>query len=143
MCAPRWACPRRWPARADGLLGAPSGRRHLQDALWTTVKATAAARAAGRTKQRYRGLDAAPRYISPTLTSQRGHDYSFKTGHQVSVLTLDGRVIVPYTGDDRHVALLQQGAQGGGRIGAANLWYDRPRTQFYLLVSLAIDVADP
>ena len=30
-------------------------------ALWTRVKANAAARAAGRTRKRYRGLDAAPK----------------------------------------------------------------------------------
>ena len=35
--------------------------------VWTKVKANAAARAAGKTKQRYRGLDQAPKYFSPTL----------------------------------------------------------------------------
>ncbi len=107
--------------------------------LWTKVKANAAARVAGRTKKRYLGLDAAPRFISPTLTYQLGHDYSFKTEQRVSILTLDGRVIVPYTGYARHVALIQQSA----RIGAAKLWYDKPRKQFYLLVSLELEVADP
>ena len=107
--------------------------------LWTKVKANAAARAAGQTKKRYRGLDQAPQYISPTLTYQLGHDYSFKTEQRVSILTLDGRVIVPYTGYARHVALIQQSA----RIGAAKLWYDKPRKQFYLLVSLELEVADP
>ncbi len=29
------------------------------------------------------------------------------------------------------------------RIGAAKLWYDKPRKQFYLLVSLELEVADP
>jgi putative transposase len=48
-------------------------------------------------------------------------------------------MIVPYTGYARHAALIQQGA----RIGAAKLWYDKPRKQFYLLVSLEIEVADP
>ncbi len=43
-------------------------------ALWTKVKASAAARTAGRTKKRYRGLDQAPKYLSPTLTYQLGHD---------------------------------------------------------------------
>jgi putative transposase len=41
-------------------------------ALWTKVKANAAARAAGHTKKRYRGLDQAPKYVSPTLTYQLG-----------------------------------------------------------------------
>jgi hypothetical protein len=48
--------------------------------VWTTVKATAAARAAGRPKKRDRGLDQAPQSLAPTLTAQRGHDYGFKTG---------------------------------------------------------------
>jgi IS605 OrfB family transposase len=107
--------------------------------LWAKVKANAAARAAGHTKKRYRGLDVAPHFISPTLTYQLGHDYGFKTGQQVSVLTLEGRVIVPYAGYERHVALIQQGA----RIGAAKLWYDQAHQQFYLLVSLEIAVVDP
>jgi putative transposase len=37
-------------------------------ALWTKVKANAAACAAGQTKKRYRGLDQTPKYVSPTLT---------------------------------------------------------------------------
>lgn len=109
--------------------------------LWTKVKANAAARAAGKTKKRYKGLDAAPRYLSPTLTYQLGHDYGFKIGQQVSILTLEGRVIMPYTGYHRHVALIQQGAPRA-HIGAAKLWYDQPRKQFYLLVSLEVEVAD-
>lgn len=107
--------------------------------LWTKVKANAAARAAGYTTKRYRGLDQAPTYVSPTLTYQLGHDYGFKTGQQVSVLTLAGRLILPYTGYARHVNLIQHGA----RLGVARLWYDKPRKQFYLLVSLALEVPDP
>src|SRR6266851_10405819 len=66
--------------------------------LWTKAKQNAALRKAGKTKKRYKGLDQAPTYVSPTLTYQLGHDYSFKTGQRVSILTLQGRVIVPYTG---------------------------------------------
>src|SRR5262245_8969710 len=62
-------------------------------ALWSKVKANMAARQAGRTKKRYRGLDQPPKYVSPTLTYQLGHDYSFKADQQVSLLTLEGRVI--------------------------------------------------
>jgi len=107
--------------------------------LWTKVKANAAARAAGKTKKRYRGLDQPPKYVSPTLLYQLGHDYGFKTEQQVSLLTLEGRVIVPYTGYDKHVSLLQHGAY----IGAAKLCYDTPRKQFYLLVSLELEILDP
>ncbi len=108
-------------------------------ALWTKVKQNAAARKVGQTKKRYKGLDQPPKYVSPTLTYQRGHDYGFKTEQRVSILTLEGRVVVPYTGYSEHVALLQSGVH----IGAAKLWYDKPRKQFYLLVSLEIEVADP
>src|SRR5262250_1757623 len=38
--------------------------------LWTKVKQNAAHRKSGRTKKRYKGLDQAPRYVSPTLTYQ-------------------------------------------------------------------------
>jgi putative transposase len=107
--------------------------------LWTKAKQNAAACQAGITKKRYKGLDQAPKFVSPTLTYQLGHDYSFKTDHRVSILTLSGRVILPYTGYDKHVALIEHGTH----IGAAKLWYDKPRKQFYLLVSLEVEVAEP
>src|SRR5579885_2519928 len=107
--------------------------------LWTKVKKNAKDRKDGRTKKRYKGLDQAPSYVSPTLTYNYGYDYSFKTENQVSVLTLEGRVIVPYMGYDKHVALIKSGAE----IGAAKLWYDKPNKQFYLLVSLEIETPDP
>ena len=62
-----------------------------------------------------------------------------KPDAQVSILTLTGRVLVPYTGYSKHVALIEQGAH----IGAAKLWYDKPRKHFYLLVSLEIEAAEP
>lgn len=108
-------------------------------ALWTRAKQNAEARKAGKTKKRYKGLDQAPKYVSPTLTYNYHRDYSFKSNQQVSLLTLQGRMILSYTGYEKHVSLLQQGAS----IGAAKLWYDKPRKQFYLLVALAIEVADP
>src|SRR5258708_2379687 len=107
--------------------------------LWTKAKQNAAQRKAGVTKKRYKGLDQPPKYVSPTLTYQLGHDYSVKTAQRVSILTLSGRVMVPYTGYHPHVALIHQGAH----IGAAKLWYDKPCKQFYLLVSLEVEVDDP
>jgi putative transposase len=47
--------------------------------------------------------------------------------------------VLAYQGYDRHVALIQHGTT----IGAAKLWYDKPHKQFYLLVSLEIEIADP
>ncbi|HEX6478483.1 MAG TPA: transposase [Ktedonobacteraceae bacterium] len=107
--------------------------------LWTKLKQNREHRKAGHTKKRYRGLDQPPRYVSPTLTYNYGYDYSFKSGQQVSVLTLHGRIILPYQGYDRHVALIQHGAV----IGGAKLYYDKPHKQFYLLVSLELDLPDP
>jgi putative transposase len=107
--------------------------------LWKKVTQNAALRKMGKTKKRYKGLDTAPQYRSPTLTYNFKYDYSFKQERQVSVLTLAGRVIVPYTGYHTHTALIQHGAT----IGAAKLWYDKPHKQFYLLVSLEIERADP
>ena len=107
--------------------------------LWTKARQNEAARRAGITKKRYKGLDQAPKYVSPTLTYNYHRDYSLKEDAQVSILTLDGRVIVPYTGYTKHVALIGHGAH----IGAAKLWYDKPKSQFYLLVSLTIEVTDP
>ena len=107
--------------------------------LWTKVKQNAAARKAGQTKKRYKGLDQPPKYVSPTLTYQYKKDYSFKKDGSLSILTLDGRVVVPYTGYNEHVSKISQGVE----IGAAKLWYDKPKKQFYLLVSLELEVADP
>jgi len=107
--------------------------------LWTKMKQNNAARKAGLTKKRYKGLDQPPKYVSPTLTYNYHRDYSLKPEQQVSILTLDGRVVVSYTGYEKHLALLQHGAH----LGAAKLWYDKPRKQFYLLVTLELEVADP
>src|SRR5712691_8929579 len=107
--------------------------------LWTKVKQNAAHRKAGHTKKRYKGLDQPPTYVSPTLTYQYKKDYSFKADQQVSILTLQGRVIVSYTGYDQHVTRIQIGAE----IGAAKLWYDKAKKRFYLLISLEIETPDP
>ena len=47
--------------------------------LWTKVKKNAEHRKAGSTKKRYKGLDQAPKFLSPTLTYNYQRDYSFKT----------------------------------------------------------------
>ena len=106
---------------------------------WTKFKQNAALRKAGKTKKRYKGFDQPPKYVSPTLTYQYKKDYSFKSDRRVSILTLSGRVIVPYAGYHEHVALIARGAQ----VGTAKLWYDKPKKQFYLLVSLEVEGADP
>ena len=62
--------------------------------LWTRLKNNALARKEGRTKKRYKGLDHPPKYISPTLTYNYHRDYSLKPDNQMSILTLEGRVVV-------------------------------------------------
>ncbi len=108
-------------------------------ALWTKAKKNAEARRLGYTKRRFKGLDKAPHYVSPTLTYNLGRDYSLRSGQEVSILTLAGRIHVPYQGWTRHVALLQAGAP----LGGAKLWYDRSKQRFYLLVSLTLEAPDP
>ena len=107
--------------------------------LWTKMRQNAEARRKGYTKKRYNGLDEAPHYVSPTLTYNLGRDYTLKENQKVSILTLQGRIIAPYRGYSKHVALLRQGAT----IGAAKLWYDRNKKRFYLLVALEIETPDP
>jgi putative transposase len=62
-----------------------------------------------------------------------------RAGQEVSLLTLSGRIHVPYQGWTRHVALLQAGAT----IGGAKLWCDRSKQRFCLLVSLTLQTPDP
>ena len=107
--------------------------------LWTRACTHAELRRAGVTKKRYKGLDQPPTYLSPTLTYNNRRDYTLKAQQQVSILTLSGRVILPYSGYSKHLTLLGQGVG----IGAAKLWYDQSKKCFYLLVSLEIELADP
>jgi putative transposase len=107
--------------------------------LWTKLKQNIAHRKSKYTKKRYKGLDKPPKYVSPTVTYNYRYDYSFKPGQQVSIMTLQGRIIAHYEGYHRHISLIQHGAT----IKAAKLWYDKPHKQFYLLVSLELELIDP
>ena len=106
--------------------------------LWTKWYKNVEARKAGWTRKRFKGLDKPPHYVSPTLSYVFGRDYTFKAEGWVSVLTLAGRVVLPYQGYVRHLAWLQHGA----KIGGAKLWYDWSDHRFYLLVSLTIVTPD-
>jgi putative transposase len=107
--------------------------------LWTKLRKKLEQRKAGSTKKRFKGLEKAPKFVSPTLMYQLGRDYSLKKEQQVSILTLAGRVVVSYQGYRHHLTSLKEGAE----IGAAHLWYDQPRKQFYLLVSIEVERSDP
>lgn len=107
--------------------------------LWTKFKKNREHRQIKITRKQYKGLDQPPHYSSPTVEYTYKRDYTFKHGQQVSVGTLEGRIIVPYQGYDKHLALIRQGAD----IGDAKLWYDKSRKRFYLLVALEINMPDP
>jgi len=107
--------------------------------LWTKLLKNAEHRHKKITKKRFKGLDQPPHYSSPTVQYTYERDYTFQCDSLVSVGTLNGRISLPYQGYDKHTALIRERAT----IGDAKLWYDRPKKQFYLLVSLTIDLADP
>jgi len=107
--------------------------------LWTKAKQNAADLKSGRTKKRYKGLDKAPKYVSRTCILNYGRDYSFVKDKQVSVITLQGRIKIDYQGYDFHVHLVKSGA---AKFGAAKLWYSKSSKQYYLLVSLELEIPE-
>ena len=108
-------------------------------ALWTKLKQNLKAREADFTKKRYKGLDSAPKFVSRTLEYQYGRDYSWKEEQKVSVGTLAGRLVLEYDGYGKHLDLIAQGAE----TGAAKLYYQKSKKQYYLIVALNIDLPDP
>ena len=107
--------------------------------LWTKLLKNVEHRRMKITKKHFKGLDKPPHYSSPTVQYTYERDYTFQRDSRVSVGTLHGRISIPYQGYDKHVALIRQGAT----IGGAKLLYDRPKKQFYLLVSLTIALPEP
>jgi putative transposase len=106
--------------------------------LWTKLMQNVEHRKKRITKKRFRGLDKPPRYTSPTVQYTSKHDYTLKSEQRVSLVTLSGRITVPYQGYHSHVAQLAQAT-----ISDAKLWYDTPKRCFYLLVPLEIEVPEP
>jgi IS605 OrfB family transposase len=68
-----------------------------------------------------------------------GYDYGFKSEQHLSIRVLEKRIVMPYQGYEKHVALIRQGAN----CKAARLWYDKTHKRFYLLVALELDLVDP
>src|SRR5579885_342683 len=110
--------------------------------LWTTLLNNREHRRLKITKKRFKGLDKPPHYSSPTVQYTYERDYTFQCEQQVNIKTLNGRISLPYQGYFKHLLLIQQGGHIA-RIGDAKLWYDHPKKQFYLLVSVAITLPDP
>lgn len=93
----------------------------------------------GKKPKPFRPFEKPPRFVSRTLTYSYGRDYSLKAGRQVSIGTLNGRLVLGYEGYSKHLDWLQRGAV----IGAAKLYYQKSKKQYYLLVSLEVEVPDP
>ncbi|MEH2026942.1 RNA-guided endonuclease InsQ/TnpB family protein [Nostoc sp.] len=92
----------------------------------------------GHTKKRFKGLDEAPKYSSRTVTLNYQRDYSFKADQCVSIGTLNGRIVVPYEGWNKHLDLIKTCPI----IGAAKIVYQRSSKTYYLMVSLEIELPD-
>ena len=105
--------------------------------LWTKVKQNSEAIKSGKTKKRYKGLDQAPKFVSRTCTLNYKRDYSFVKS-KVSLITLSGRIKVDYSGYNKHLELIKRSA----KIGAAKIWYDKSKKNYYLLVSLNLEVSE-
>ncbi len=105
---------------------------------WTKFRQNQQAIEEGRTKKRYKGLDKPQKFISRTCTLNYQRDYSFKTEQKVSIVTLSGRIIVSYSGYNKHIQLIKNSS----KIGAAKIYYNRSSKTYYLLVSLEIDLPD-
>ncbi|MEG4519553.1 MULTISPECIES: transposase [unclassified Microcoleus] len=102
--------------------------------LWTKAKQNSEALKAGYTKRRYKGLDRAPKYTSRTCTLNYRRDYSFKKDRRVSINTLDGRIVVPFDGYNKHIDMMR----ASKKIGAAKIVYQKSSKTYYLMVSLEV-----
>ena len=109
----------------------------IYKSLWTKVKQNNEAIKSGRTKKRYKGLDQAPKFVSRTCTLNYKRDYSFLKD-KISLITLSGRIKVNYSGYNKHLELIKS----GGEIGTAKIWYDQSKKNYYLLVSLNLEVSE-
>ncbi|GAA5438082.1 RNA-guided endonuclease InsQ/TnpB family protein [Deinococcus aquaticus] len=106
---------------------------------WTKLKQNIQARERGFTKRRYKGLDAAPRFVSRTLEYQYQRDYSWKKDGRVSISTLAGRIVLEFDGYTKHLESIAQGCE----TGAAKLSYQKSKKQYFLIVALNLDLPDP
>ncbi|UQN08918.1 transposase [Deinococcus sp. QL22] len=93
----------------------------------------------GHQPRPFRGFEQPAKFVSRTLEYQYGKDYTWKKDGKVSVLTLEGRQIMTYQGYSKHLELIQSGCE----VGGAKLSYQKSKKQYFLLVSLEVDLPDP
>ncbi|AFZ33873.1 transposase, IS605 OrfB family [Stanieria cyanosphaera PCC 7437] len=106
--------------------------------LLTKLKQNQEAIKKGKTKKKFKGLDQAPKYVSRTCNLNYLRDFTFKNNQQVSLITLKGRIIVNYSGYNKHLELIKKGS----RIKGAKIYYSKPTKTYYLLVSLQIELPE-
>lgn len=92
----------------------------------------------GKTKKRFKGLDEAPKFISRTCHLNYLRDFTFKPEGQVSVITLQGRITINYSGYNKHLELIKNGA----KVGGAKIFYSKSSKTYYLLVSLELELPE-
>jgi len=106
--------------------------------LWTKVKQNNQHRKQGYTQKRYKGLDQPPQFISRTCNLNYGRDFSF-VREGVSIITLQGRIKVSFSGYQKHLDLIQSGI---AKASGAKIFYTSSNKTYYLLVSLEIEKPD-
>jgi IS605 OrfB family transposase len=106
--------------------------------LLTKLKQNEEAVRTGKTKKRFKGLDKAPKFISRTCHLNSLRDFTFKPNQQVSVITLQGRITINYSGYNKHLELIKSGC----KIGGAKIYYSKSSKTYFLLVSLELELPE-
>lgn len=92
----------------------------------------------GRTKKRFKGLDEAPKFVSRTCNLNYLRDFTFKPNRQVSIISLQGRITINYSGYSKHLELIKSGC----KIGGAKIYYSKSSKTYYLLVSCELELPE-
>lgn len=106
--------------------------------LLTKLKQNEEAIRTGKTKKRFKGLDEAPKFISRTCNLNYLRDFTFKPNRQVSIITLQGRITVNYSGYNNHLELIKDGA----KVGGSKIYYSKSSKTYFLLVSLELELPE-
>lgn len=106
--------------------------------LLTKLKQNEEAIRSLKTKKKFKGLDEAPKFISRTCNLNYLRDFTFKPNQQVGIITLQGRITVDYSGYNKHLDLIKNGA----KVGGAKIYYSKSSKTYFLLVSLELELPE-
>lgn len=106
--------------------------------LLTKLKLNQEAIKSGKTKKRFKGLDEAPKFISRICNLNYLRYFTFKPNQQVSIITLQGRITVNYSGYNKHLELIKNGT----KVGGGKIYYSKSSKTYFLLVSLELELPD-